>query len=85
LALKAFAEQSRASSEEAREWGKSVGLSEDQMTECLSSPDILAKIKEDVEIGNKAGVNATPTIFINGRKYLGERSAAKLRAAIESL
>ena len=83
--LKAFAEQSRASSEKAREWGKSVGLSEDQMNECLSSPDILAKIKEDVDIGNKAGVNATPTIFINGRKYLGERSAAQLRAAIESL
>jgi protein-disulfide isomerase/uncharacterized membrane protein len=83
--LKAFEEQSRASSEKAREWGKNVGLSEEQMKECLASPDILAKIKEDVEIGNKAGVNATPTIFINGRKYLGERSAAQLRAAIESL
>lgn len=83
--LKAFEEQARASSEKAREWGKSVGLSDDQMKECLASPDILAKIKEDVEIGNKAGVNATPTIFINGRKYLGERTAAQLRAAIESL
>lgn len=83
--LKAFQEQSLASSDKAREWGKSVGLSDDQMKECLASPDILAKIREDVELGNKTGVNSTPTIFINGRKYLGERSAQKLRAAIESL
>lgn len=83
--LKAFDEQSRASSEKARDWGKQVGLTDAQMNECLSSPDILAKIRDDVDVGNKAGVNATPTIFINGRKYLGERSAQQLRAAIESL
>lgn len=83
--LKAFDEQSRASSEKAREWGNQVGLTDAQMKECLASPDITAKIREDVDIGNKLGVNATPTIFINGRKYLGERTAAQLRAAIESL
>jgi protein-disulfide isomerase len=55
------------------------------MNECLTSPDIMAKIKDDVEVGNKAGVNATPTIFINGRKYLGERTAPLIRAAAESL
>jgi protein-disulfide isomerase/uncharacterized membrane protein len=83
--LKAFEEQSLASSEKAKEWGKKVGLTDAQMNECLTSPDIMAKIKDDVEVGNKAGVNATPTIFINGRKYLGERTAPLIRAAAESL
>ena len=83
--LKAFAEQSRASKEKAREWGKEIGLTDAQMDKCLASNDILAKIRDDVDIANKAGVNSTPTIFINGKKYLGERSAQAMRAAIESM
>ena len=82
---KAFEEQSRASLEKAREWGRSVGLTDAQMNQCLESKDILAKIRDDVDIANKAGVNATPTIFINGRKYMGERTTSKLRAVIESI
>ena len=83
--LKAFAEQSRASKEKAREWGKEVGMSDQQMDQCLASNDILSKIRDDVNLANRAGVNSTPTIFINGRKYLGERSAEAMRAVIESM
>jgi uncharacterized membrane protein/protein-disulfide isomerase len=83
--LKAFAEQSRASKDKAREWGKEVGLTDAQMDQCLASNDILAKIRDDVDIANKAGVNSTPTIFVNGRKYLGERTTQAMRAAIESM
>ena len=83
--LKAFAEQSRASKEKAKEWGKEVGLTDAQMDQCLTSKDILEKIRDDANVANKAGVNSTPTIYINGRKYLGERSAQAMRAAIESM
>jgi protein-disulfide isomerase/uncharacterized membrane protein len=83
--LKAFAAQSSASKEQARAWGKSVGLSDQQMDQCLASKDILAKIKDDVDLGNKVGVTSTPTIFINGKKYLGERSVEAMRAIIESM
>jgi protein-disulfide isomerase len=83
--LMAFEHQSKASKQTARDWGRKVGLSDQQMDGCLASQDITAKIRDDVDVGNKVGVNSTPTIFINGRKYLGERSASAIRAAIESL
>ena len=83
--LMAFENQSKASKETAREWGKKVGLTDQQMDLCLASSDLLAKIRDDVDVGNKVGVTSTPTIFINGRKYLGERSPSAIRAAIESM
>ncbi len=83
--LMAFEHQAKASRENALQWGRNVGLTEQQMNECLASQDIAAKIRDDVAAGNKAGVNSTPTIFINGRKYLGERSVPAMRSAIESL
>ncbi len=83
--LLAMAEQSKASKEKMREWGKHVGLSDQEMDGCLASKDMLAKIKDDVSVADKIGVNSTPTIFINGRKYFGERTAPALRATIESM
>ncbi|MCX6117249.1 MAG: thioredoxin domain-containing protein [Proteobacteria bacterium] len=81
----AFENQRSASLEKAKEWGRNVGMTEAQMTSCLNSPDILAKIQDDVGLGNKSGVDGTPTIFINGKKYVGQRTVADLRATIESL
>jgi protein-disulfide isomerase len=83
--LLAMSEQSRASKEKLKEWGKQTGLSDQEMSECLASKDILEKIKDDVRLADKIGVNSTPTIFINGRKYFGERTASALRATIESM
>lgn len=81
----AFDEQPKASLEQAKEWGRRVGMTDPQMTACLNSAEILAKIRDDIDVGNRAGVDGTPTIFINGRKYVGGRSAAAIRAAIESM
>ena len=82
---KAFAEQAKASKEKTREWGKAVGLTDPQMDECLANKDILAKIQDDVSVANKLGVNSTPSIYINGKLYHGNRTAPELRAAVESL
>ena len=62
-----------------------IGLTEEQITACEASPDLLAKIKDDIEIGNKVGVDATPTLFINGQKVTGSRGLQNLRAQIEIL
>ncbi len=83
--LKAYQEQTKASKEMAIEWGKGVGLTPKQMNECFASKDIQAKLLDDAALGEKLGVNATPTIFINGRQYQGDRSASAMRAAVEAL
>lgn len=79
---KAFDEQRSASLEQAKVWGKTVGLSDQEMDTCLTSKDILAKIQDDVALGNKIGVDSTPTIFINGRRFVGGRSVDSLENAV---
>lgn len=82
---KVFANQQDLSEENAAQWALEVGLSQDQIRECLDADEIVAKIKDDVRLGNQVGVDATPTIFINGRKYIGQRSLPQLSQEIERL
>ena len=45
-----------------------------------SSPDVLRRIKRDIESGVASGeVRGTPTLFIDGSVHLGEYDAATLR------
>jgi protein-disulfide isomerase/uncharacterized membrane protein len=83
--LNAFQQQKNASKEKALEWGKEVGLTTKQMNDCLVNKDIQAKILDDAALGNKIGVNSTPSVFINGQLYRGDNTAAALRAVVESL
>jgi protein-disulfide isomerase len=66
-------------------WATSVGLSPDQIKECRESKDILAKIRDDIALGNKVGVQGTPTIFINGSQVMGGRSYPALKAQIDKV
>ena len=34
---------------------------------------MLEKIKSDVSLGQSVGLTATPTVYINGRKFIGNR------------
>ncbi len=66
-------------------WAKEVGLTDEQINTCWESQDILAKIKDDVELGAKLEIDSTPTLFINGRKVTGGRSLQELRVDVEQL
>ena len=80
----AFAKQSEASAENAVKWAKAVGLTPDAIEVCRKSPDIVAKLKDDVAVADKLSVTGTPTIFINGALYNGDRSMAALTQVLDS-
>lgn len=80
----AFAKQSEASAESAVKWAKAVGLASDAIEVCRKSPDIVAKLKDDVAVADKLSVTGTPTIFINGVRYDGDRSMAALTQVLDS-
>jgi len=69
-------------------YAKSLGIDEEKFKKALDEGTYLSLIQKDLQDGNKAGVNATPTIFVNGKKVEGATSiadlTAKLRAAIDS-
>jgi protein-disulfide isomerase/uncharacterized membrane protein len=48
-----------------------LGLDQGEFERCLSSPAAAAKVAADVAAGAKAGVESTPTFFINGRRVPG--------------
>ncbi len=66
-------------------WAKDVGLNDDQIKQCKSSPDIVKKLQDDVKQANEAGLSGTPTIFINGRKYNGPVDPDSLKQVVQAL
>jgi protein-disulfide isomerase/uncharacterized membrane protein len=85
MSEKLFNGQAGMDSDKIKLWALSIGLTEEQINGCRSSKDILAKIADDVKQGNQLNVNATPTIFINGRQILGGRSYETIQAEIERI
>ncbi len=45
-----------------------AGLDGNAMRQCLSSPGARAKLDRDIAEGRRLEVNATPTVFVNGKR-----------------
>ena len=62
-----------------------AGLSQDDFVACLNDRELQEKIVAVQQRGqNTFDVNATPTFFVNGKKYSGEMSAPQMAAVIEA-
>jgi protein-disulfide isomerase len=61
-----YAEQENLSSAQLREWAKTLGLNMDIFERCVSSGIKEATVMADEAEGEKAGVNSTPSYFVNG-------------------
>lgn len=45
---------------------------------CLADPSVAAAVDADLKDGNDAWVGATPTFFVNGKRFVGARQLAEL-------
>ena len=61
-----------------------MGLDTREFNECLDSKKHLDAVKQIDQAAAARGINATPTIFINGQRYEGSRSPEAFRAFIEA-
>jgi len=50
---------------------QNIGLDLSAFKSCLNSGRGLKVVREDINAAAKAGVNSTPTLFVNGRKLRG--------------
>lgn len=50
------------------EKARSIGLDTKKFLKDMESPDIQAKVQADLAGGEKMGINATPTFFLDGQK-----------------
>lgn len=60
----------------------SAGLDLGRFAEDLNDPSLAARIDRDVASGRRASVNATPTFFVGGMRYLHSRDVEGLRDVI---
>jgi len=78
-----YDKQSEINAENLAKWPSQLGLTGDSFKSCVASKDVMAKISDDVRVGNELGVNATPTIYINGRQMMGGRTVEVMQAEID--
>jgi protein-disulfide isomerase/uncharacterized membrane protein len=64
--------------------GKKLGLDEAQLEDCLSKKATAARLDEDLTLGHRAGVQAVPVFFINGRKLAGAQPVEVFVKIIET-
>lgn len=78
-----FVAQPDFSREELLGYARRLGLEAPPFTECLDSARFQDAVLADQREGRDAGVRATPTFFVNGRKIEGALPIEVFREAIE--
>jgi protein-disulfide isomerase len=78
-----FKNQDALQVEKLKEYASQLGLDRAKFDQALDSGKFSDKVSRDLSDGNKLGVNATPTVFINGKR-IKDKSRESLKAAIEA-
>lgn len=77
-----FDNYNRLSDQKIQEIAVSLGLNMEAFNNDFTSPAIQAKVRQDFQDGNRAGVRGTPAIYINGR-VLKNRSLSGFQEIID--
>ncbi len=62
---------------------KSLGLDEARFKSCLTNGDTAARVQQDENSGNDAGVQGTPATFVNGRLVSGAVPFDQLKSIVQ--
>ncbi len=65
-------------------YAQKVGVNVGKFTSCLDSGKFSSQVAADTQAGQQAGVNGTPTTFVNGRMIVGAQPYSVVKAAIEA-
>ena len=79
---KLFENYNKLNDKKIEELAQALGLDGEQFQKDLKDPKIQARINQDMQDGEKAGVRGTPTLFINGRR-LKQRSLQGFSVVVE--
>ena len=77
-----FANQGALDDESLAEYAVALGLNAKRLIQEVILGAHAQRIHEDFKSGVRAGVNGTPSFFINGHRYDGARALEQLLAAI---
>jgi len=66
-------------------WAETVGLDAAEFTAALADPALAEALVAGKRAGLDAGVEGTPTFFIDGRRYVGEMEVEELVDVLEEV
>jgi len=78
-----FDHQETLSQDSLGQLATEVGLDKDSFNKCQSDPAIIDELKKEVDLGNAANLEGTPSIFVNGRLLQGGFLIPVLEAALK--
>lgn len=78
-----FADQSKLDKASLVKTAAGLGMDENSFASCLNSNKYKSLVQRDFQAGSEAGVNATPTFFINGELLGGVQSDADFEKIID--
>jgi len=82
---KMFADQKKLTVDDLIKSAESIKLNTKKFSKCLNSSVMTGLVEQDINQGIGIGVRSTPTFYINGRKYDGERTEEKMSEYIKAL
>lgn len=77
-----FENQEALADEDIEQYATELGLDVQRLMNEIRSGAYAARVKEDFRGGVRAGVNGTPTFFVNGVRFDGELAAGALFAVL---
>ena len=81
-----FENQSALGEAKYRQFADQLGLNASKLAKDMKTPEIAAQIERDRAEGDRAGITGTPSLFVNGKTYMGDpTSVEELSAYIDSL
>lgn len=65
-------------------YATNLGLNKTKFTNCLHTHQDASKVQKDLSDGQAAGVNGTPTVFINGKMIIGAQPYNVFKTVIDA-
>jgi protein-disulfide isomerase len=78
-----FANQRALQVPALKQAARALGIDGAKFDECLDSGKHAANVRADYALGEKMGVNSTPTIYINGRPLVGAQPFEQFKLIID--
>lgn len=72
------------SKDNLKKFAATLGLNTQQFNDCVDSGKYAKDVQTDLSDGQKAGVNGTPTVFINGVPVVGAQPYTAFKSAIDA-
>lgn len=80
-----FANQDSLSPAKLKSFAQQLGLNMDKFEKDIENPEILQMVATDKAEGEKAGIDGTPALFVNGKRYMGDKSVEEVSKYIDNL